>query len=160
MTVASVTERHPAHRLPARPASWWTASTRRAVPLSPHDVDRLVRDVPAWSLWDPLVSGATLEHGRLGEPGMLCRVTLGHGPTARDAVVELVASDPPRTAVFAGHIGRRCRFIDVVDVVGRDGGAEVSRRLELLLSGSARLIGPLLAALAGRYLRRSFERLT
>jgi hypothetical protein len=160
MTTAPVTRRHPAAVLPARRASWWAASTRHTVPLSPSDMDRLVRDAPARALWDPLVSSVALEAGRAGEPGMVCRVVLGNGPVTRDAVVELVASDPPRTVVLAGHVGRRCRFIEVVEIVGRDGGTEVSRRLELLLSGSARLVGPLLTALARRYLRRSFAFLT
>lgn len=144
---------------PSKRTTWAKAEVQRTITLTLPAARRLVRDVTTWPLWNPVVRAASHCAGPLAGAGMECRVVVGVRPFAASLGYLLVAADGNGTTVFAGRWGRRCSFIDVVELHSSESGTSVNRRIELMTTGWLRPFSRRLAALARRRLERSLDHL-
>lgn len=147
------------HERSRPPGAWAVAYHRRIVPLSIDQVARLFQDVPSWVLWDPDVVAADHVQGLEGQPGMVCHLTVGTRALGLQFAQVMMGTSETAT-VFAGGRNPGWRFIDAIRLTQVGASTEIHRRLEIQLPGPLGLLGPVVAALAGRYLHRSLSALS
>ncbi|HEX2153982.1 MAG TPA: SRPBCC family protein [Acidimicrobiia bacterium] len=139
--------------------TWVWTERGETIPLPLERLAALIRDVPAWVLWDPSVVRVEHDSGPLAEAGMVCQLVIGTR-AAGVSLSQMTMAVSERAIVFAGGQNGRWRFIDVFELSPQRETTEVHRRLEIELQGWMRLFRPLVAVVARRYLRRALDALT
>lgn len=139
--------------------AWWAVAVEAVVPIPPDLLDYMVKDTSSWPLWDPGLVGVEPLEGTPGQPGMMCRLTIGNRRWSQPVIQMLVASSDLIT-VFAGG-GRRWYFIETIRLTPRGGAStRIERRVEVAACGVLRWLMVPFTSLVGRHLRRSLNALT